>query len=113
MKSPFPKSTYERNAATYKVLANPVRLEILNMLKQEELSVEDLTAALGLRKANVSQHLSLLRAMGIVTTRRDGLRIHYTLVHKRIVEPCAILHSLWEELAHHPLATPSYVKELS
>lgn len=43
MKSPFPKATYERNAETYKILANPKRLEILNILKKYgELTVEQL-----------------------------------------------------------------------
>lgn len=94
MKSPFPKTTYQRNAHIYKILANPLRLEILNILKQTESSVEKLTEILGLRKANISQHLALLRHTGLVSTRREGLNIFYSIVEPKIIEPCRILHEL-------------------
>lgn len=94
MKSPFPKETYERNASVYKILANPKRLEILNLLKLQELPVEEIVKTLRARKANISQHLSLLRHAGLVRVRRDGLRVRYRIVDPRIVEPCAILHRL-------------------
>lgn len=96
MKSPFPKATYERNAETYKILANPKRLEILNLLKARELSVEQLRNILKLPKANLSQHLALLRHARLVTVRRNGLNAHYKIIDPRIVEPCRILHQLWK-----------------
>lgn len=95
--SPFPRRVYRRNAGIYKILANPIRLEILNMLnKNGEMPVEAMLNALGVRKANLSQHLSLLRHTRVVTMRRDGLNIYYSLVDGRIVEPCRILRDLWE-----------------
>lgn len=97
MKSPFPKSTYARNAGIYRILANPIRLEILNILKQREASVKELTDALKLRKANVSQHLAILRHLRLVTVRREGLRVYYRIADPRIVEPCRILHELWNK----------------
>ena len=96
LKSPFPKSTYNRNADIYKILANPKRLEILNLLKNQELSVEQITSILKARKANVSQHLALLRHAKLVKLRRQGLNVFYTITNPVIVEPCRILHQLWK-----------------
>lgn len=92
--SPLPKEAYAKNADIYKVLANPKRLEILNILKKGEVAVERLIAITQLPKANMSQHLALLRHNGLVQTRREGLNIFYRIVDVRIVEPCAILHNL-------------------
>ncbi len=91
---PLPRKAYERNAETYKILANPKRLEILNLLREQEMSVEDIIKTLGIAKANVSQHLSLLRHAKLVTVRRDGLKGYYNIIDPRIVEPCRILHKL-------------------
>lgn len=96
MKSPFLKEVYFRNAGIYRVLANPIRLEILNILKNQEASVEDLIKILKLRKANVSQHLALLRHNRLVTTRRNGLNVYYKISDPRIVEPCRILKEFWQ-----------------
>ena len=95
--SPFPRETYERNAGIYKVLANSKRLEILNVLKKRELAVEELLKTMRLRKANLSQHLAVLRQYGLVRMRRAGKRILYTISDPRIVEPCRILHELYKK----------------
>lgn len=92
--SPFNKVTYERNAEVYKILANPIRLEILNILKQKECSVEELLDVISISKANMSQHLALLRHNDLVNTRREGLNVFYSIVDARIVEPCEILREL-------------------
>lgn len=94
IKQPLPRTAYRRNAETYKVLANPKRLEILNLLREQEMSVEELVKTLGVAKANVSQHLALLRHAKLVTVRREGLSGYYNIVDPRIVEPCRILHNL-------------------
>lgn len=92
--SPFSKKTYEKNAIIYKILANPIRLEILNILKSHELSVEDLAKEIKIRNANLSQHLSVLRLVKLVKIRKDGKHVFYSIVDPRIVEPCKILHDL-------------------
>ncbi|MBI4022116.1 MAG: winged helix-turn-helix transcriptional regulator, partial [Candidatus Andersenbacteria bacterium] len=94
MKSPLPKSAYRRNARIYRLMANPIRLEILNALAVQSLSVEQLTNLLHLRKANVSQHLAILRQTGLVLAERLGQSVIYAIVDSRIVTPCAILHRL-------------------
>jgi ArsR family transcriptional regulator len=94
LKSPLPQEAFDKNANIYKILANSKRLEILNNLKMGELGVEQLLKITKLSKANLSQHLALLRHNGLVQTRRDGLNIYYRIVDARIVAPCKILHDL-------------------
>lgn len=90
----MPQEAFDKNAHIYKILANPKRLEILNNLKMGERGVEELLKITKLSKANLSQHLALLRHNGLVQTRREGLNVHYRIVDKRIVAPCKILHEL-------------------
>ncbi len=97
MKKVLPKEAFHRNAKVYKVLANEKRLEILNNIKHRELSVEQLLKITRLPKANLSQHLALLRHNRLVTTRRQGLNVYYTIIDPEIIEPCAILHNLWKQ----------------
>lgn len=94
LKSPLPQEAYEKNANIYKILANSKRLEILNLLKKRELGVDQILTVTKLSKANLSQHLALLRHNGVVQTRRAGLNIFYRIVDPRIVAPCKILHDL-------------------
>lgn len=72
------------------VLADPSRLELLYLLGEGERTVGDLVEASGLRQANVSQHLALLRQRGIVSTRRAGTTVRYALAQPAILEACAI-----------------------
>jgi ArsR family transcriptional regulator len=92
--SPLPKDAYSKNAHIYKILGNPKRLEMLNILKGGETGVDQLLQITKLSKANLSQHLALLRHTGLVKTRRDGLNVFYRIVDPRIVDPCKILHQL-------------------
>ncbi|HRH26407.1 MAG TPA: metalloregulator ArsR/SmtB family transcription factor [Candidatus Paceibacterota bacterium] len=94
LKTRLPQEAYDKNANIYKVLANPKRLEILNLLKGGEMGVELMLKITGLSKANLSQHLALMRHSGLVQTRRQGQNIFYRIIDPRIVEPCKILHDL-------------------
>lgn len=96
IKSRFTKEVYRKNAEVYKILANPIRLEILNALSLSPLSVQQITALLGIKKANVSQHLALLRYARVVETKRFGQKILYHITDRRIVEPCRILKNIWQ-----------------
>ena len=80
-----------------RTFANPKRLEILCLLKEGEMTVTDLTKKLGLPKANVSQHLSLMRITGILKTRRNGTSIYYRIASKKITRACGLMQ---DALAH-------------
>src|SRR3989344_2355480 len=90
----FPELVYEKNAALYKLMANPKRLHILNLLAKREMTVEELSSALNARMANVSQHLAVLRSNRFVRGRRAGLNVFYRISDARIVEPCGIFKEL-------------------
>ena len=64
-------------AGLMKALANPDRLMLLCQLAQDEMSVGELEAALGILQPTLSQQLGVLRAEGLVETRREGKHIHY------------------------------------
>jgi len=98
MKSSLIKEAYDKNAHIFKILANAKRLEILNLLIVKELKVEELRQITNIPKANLSQHLALLRHNGLVQARRRGLNIYYKIADKRIIEPYITLNKLRE---HH------------
>ncbi len=68
---------YESQAHLLKVLANPARLQILDILREGEHCVCHLEAVLGLRQPYVSQQLMVLRKARLVVDRKDGLRVYY------------------------------------
>jgi DNA-binding transcriptional ArsR family regulator/YHS domain-containing protein len=76
---------FQLQEETLKILANQKRLEIVQLLQNKELTVTEMVDMLGMAQANISQHLSLLRQVRIVTTRKDGLRVYYRLSDKRII----------------------------
>ncbi|GMR04662.1 MAG: metalloregulator ArsR/SmtB family transcription factor [Thermodesulfobacteriota bacterium] len=80
-----------------KTLSNPKRLEIIYVLKDGEKSAGEITAEMGLAKANVSQHLSVLKSCGVVRSRRDGVNIHYSITNPKIVRACALMREVLME----------------
>jgi rhodanese-related sulfurtransferase/DNA-binding HxlR family transcriptional regulator len=77
---------YDGLAAAAKALGNGRRAEIIDVLAQGERSVEELAGEIGQTVANTSQHLQHLLRTGLVRTRRDGTRIHYSLSSPRVAE---------------------------
>ncbi|MEW6232250.1 MAG: metalloregulator ArsR/SmtB family transcription factor [Chloroflexota bacterium] len=69
-----------------KALAHPSRLRILELLRDGELCVCEMEPRLGLRQANLSQHLAVLRANGLVEARKEGLRVIYRVADPRIFQ---------------------------
>ncbi|TDL46805.1 ArsR/SmtB family transcription factor [Kocuria rosea] len=70
---------FEQLARVGKALGSGKRLELLDLLAQGERSVENLAATAGLGLSTASAHLQVLKQAGLVSTRRDGTRIHYDL----------------------------------
>jgi uncharacterized protein (TIGR00375 family) len=85
------KAIIEMQAEICKTLTNPKRIEILLTLKNEEKSVSELVTALGVSKANVSQHLAVMRHKGILVTRRDGVNIFYRVSNPKVIEACTLM----------------------
>ncbi|CEK19281.1 ArsR/SmtB family transcription factor [Chthonomonas calidirosea] len=87
----FKEALYEQFARIGRALANPHRLELLDLLAQGERTVEDLARETGLSVANVSQHLQILRGARLVDVRRSGLYAYYRLADPHVF-------SLWRSL---------------
>lgn len=80
------KKIFELHARVCKTLSHPKRLEIIELLRDgKERSVSEIAEKLGITKANVSQHLAVMRAQNIVKTRRDGITIFYSLANPKII----------------------------
>lgn len=85
---------YTLHAEICQALANPKRLEIIDSLGTGEMSVTDLTKKLAIGQSNLSQHLSLMRRLGIVVVRREGLKAFYTLGDPRILQACGLMRAV-------------------
>ncbi len=88
---------YEMQAQICGALANPTRLQILDLLAQKELTSTDLLEELEIPKANLSQHLSVLREAGLVKGHREGTFQVLSLALPRIKDACNLVQSLLVE----------------
>lgn len=94
MQSPADQRIFTLQSQICKILSNPKRLEILHELREREMTVGELASAIGARQANVSQHLALMRHGNIVVERREGNRVLYRIVDKRINKACDIMREV-------------------
>jgi ArsR family transcriptional regulator len=78
-------------ATRFRLLGDPSRLRLLNLLMQGECSVQELVDASGFSQTNVSRHLGLLRRDGVVTRVRDGNRAVYTIADRSVEKLCTIV----------------------
>ncbi|MDH5594023.1 MAG: metalloregulator ArsR/SmtB family transcription factor [Gammaproteobacteria bacterium] len=96
----FKQDLLQQFARVGKALSNANRLEMLEFLGQGECDVETLSGKCGLSVANTSQHLQQLRHAGLVRSRKEGLRVYYSLTG---LEVNTLLHSL-QQVAENNLA---------
>ena len=75
-------------------LAHPKRLEIIFALGQGEHTAGELGNVTGLSKANVSQHLKLLKACGVVYCDKRGTLCHYQLTSRKVLQTCESIRQL-------------------
>ena len=91
------KQLYRNHAEICKVFSNPTRLEILNLLRNEELSVTELIAMTKLSQANISQHLAIMKLKGMVTSARKGKNVYYKLTNPKIIKAFDIIREILRE----------------
>lgn len=77
---------FQMHAKLLKALANAKRLEILQLLREQSLNVREMETMLALPQANLSQHLQILRAAGVVVATRNGKEMCYRVSHKNFVK---------------------------
>jgi len=85
---------FARQARFCQALGDPKRLTIIHLLRNGERTVSQLVAALGVRQPNVSQHLMVMRELGVVTVRREANQNFYSLAHPAIGEACDLVQQV-------------------
>jgi DNA-binding transcriptional ArsR family regulator len=85
---PLPDDLSEVIARRFRVLGEPMRIRLLDRLRDGELTVQELTAATDASQQNVSKHLGVLLEAGIVGRRKDGNRVHYRIVDDSVFDLC-------------------------
>ncbi|MHB8174308.1 MAG: ArsR/SmtB family transcription factor [Nitrospirota bacterium] len=93
-------------AELLKIVAHPVRLEILRKLEGEALCVSDMEELLGVGQSNVSQHLSILRRSGLVDYYVDGKLRCYFLKDPRVIDILILLKRKYGESLPAPTCCP-------
>jgi ArsR family transcriptional regulator len=93
---------YRLHADICKTLANPTRLKIINILREKEVSATKLLSILKVSKANLSQHMAILRQKGVVVIRREGNAVSYRLARPKILKAFDLMRELlFEVLEDH------------
>ena len=86
--SPIPIDLAEMIAARMRVIGDPNRIRILDLLREDELSVTELTERLGTSQQNTSKHLGVLLQAGIVARRKDGNSSIYSIADTGVYDLC-------------------------
>lgn len=81
-----PQPIYQLKAEFFKTLGHPARIRILEILREGEASVGELIPQVGLESSHLSQQLGVLRRAGVVTGRKEGASVHYSVTDPRIFE---------------------------
>lgn len=98
---------YRLHAELCKVLTDPKRLMLLDALRSGDRSVGELALAIDVALANASQHLAVMRAAGLVASRRVGTTVHYRLAEPSIVEACDVVQAIVERRLERPVPVPA------
>ena len=83
----------EQVALRFRMLGEPMRLKILQSVCRAPRPVNEIVAAVGATQANVSKHLSLLAAAGILTRQKEGQCVYYGMKDPLTLKLCALVHS--------------------
>jgi DNA-binding transcriptional ArsR family regulator len=93
-----PQIYYNLESQVFDALAHPVRLEIMDLLREGEACVCHIQAMLDQRQAYISQHLNVLRKAGLVSSRKDGQRVYYQICDPQLFEIIDNLHDVLKSL---------------
>ena len=83
---PLPPAALQRAAELFRAMADGQRLRILDLLKQGEMCVTEIVAAVDDKFSTVSQRLRILRSEGLVVRRRDGNHLYYALSDRHVAD---------------------------
>lgn len=82
-------------ARSLKAISHPLRLKILCVLGNEEISVQEIVDCVGTSQSNVSQHLAILRSKGVLRARKDANRVFYRISDERMLSLISMMRDLF------------------
>jgi len=85
---------FKLHSELLKSISHPKRLEIINLLREQELSVSEIQIMLDLPQANLSQHLMILREAGVVKVRREGKQVFYKIADYKFVKASDLMREI-------------------
>ncbi|TAL69325.1 MAG: ArsR family transcriptional regulator [Bacteroidetes bacterium] len=88
------KAIYKMHANICKVLANPLRIEIIDIINDSEKSFSELQQRTNALKSNLSQHLSLMVSLGILSGRKSGINSYFKLSSPKVAQACRIMREV-------------------
>lgn len=88
------KTIYTLHSNICKALANPIRIEIIDILNNREMAFSELQKVTGVLKSSLSQHLTVLITKGILVQRKDGLNTYYKLSTIKVAKACEIMREV-------------------
>lgn len=77
---------YQLKAEFFKTLGHPARIRVLELLSEREHAVAEMLPDIGIEAANLSQQLAVLRRAGLVTTRKEGSSVYYSLTSPQVAD---------------------------
>ena len=96
---PLPDELAELIARRFRVIGEPMRIRLLDRLREGEATVGELTALVGTSEQNVSKHLNLLQRSGIVARRKEHNHVYYRIVDESVFALCEqVCGSLQQQL---------------
>ena len=93
-KSEMSYEIFERQARICKAFAHPGRLQILDSLGSGEKGISDLQTELEISKTGMSQHIAILKSVGVITTRRSGKQIYCSLAMPEVKQACQLIRKV-------------------
>lgn len=99
----------EFKADFFKALAHPLRISILDALRDGKLTVNEISQRFEVEQANASQQLAVLRNRNIVVTRKEGANVYYSVSDKSIFK---LLDAAKEIFNHHLVGVRSMLEEI-
>lgn len=82
-------------ANSIKAIAHPLRLKILCVLGEDEVSVQDIVDQVGTSQSNISQHLAILREKAVLATRKDANRVYYRISDPRTIKLVGMMRDVF------------------
>lgn len=91
------KSIFKLQADICKIFANEKRLEIINLIKDKEMSNRDIMHETGLSKVSMTQHMNVLKSKGVIVSRREGQQLFYSIANPKIIQACTLMREVLVE----------------